>query len=107
MIEDLFEFLRFPSVSADCRYRFELDACTDWLTDRLGKIGLEARKISTGGRPVVLGKNQCDTFAERELPDPESFHRHSSESKLVGRDRRGAMKSEAGLLRARSLSATG
>ena len=60
MIEDLFEFLRFPSISADSRYRSEIDACADWLTNRLGKIGLEARKISTGGEPVVLAKSHCD-----------------------------------------------
>ncbi|MBV9275662.1 MAG: dipeptidase [Verrucomicrobia bacterium] len=60
MIEDLFQFLRFPSISADSKYRPEVDACAGWLTDRLHKIGLEARKIPTAGQPVVLAKSRRD-----------------------------------------------
>jgi acetylornithine deacetylase/succinyl-diaminopimelate desuccinylase-like protein len=60
MIEDLFQFLRFPSISADSKYRPEVDACAEWLTNRLRKVGLEARKIPTPGQPVVLAKSQHD-----------------------------------------------
>lgn len=61
MIEDLFEFLRFPSISADSRCRHEIDACADWLANRLRRIGLEARKISTSGHPMVMAKSHRDT----------------------------------------------
>jgi acetylornithine deacetylase/succinyl-diaminopimelate desuccinylase-like protein len=56
MIDDLLEFLRFPSVSADSKYKPDVEACADWLTNRLRKAGLEASKIATPGLPVVLAK---------------------------------------------------
>jgi acetylornithine deacetylase/succinyl-diaminopimelate desuccinylase-like protein len=56
MIDDLLEFLRFPSVSADSKYKPDVEACADWLTNRLRKAGLEASKIATPGQPVILAK---------------------------------------------------
>ena len=56
MIDDLLEFLRFPSVSADSKFKPDVEACADWLTQRLGKAGLDATKIATPGQPVVLAK---------------------------------------------------
>ena len=56
MIDDLLEFLRFPSVSADSKYKPDVEACADWLTNRLRKAGLEASKIATTGQPVILAK---------------------------------------------------
>src|SRR5258707_15434757 len=56
MIDDLLEFLRFPSVSADSKYKPDVEACADWLTNRLRKAGLEASKIATPGLPGVLAK---------------------------------------------------
>jgi acetylornithine deacetylase/succinyl-diaminopimelate desuccinylase-like protein len=57
-LDDLFEFLRFPSVSADSRFKSDVDACADWLTAKLQKMGLKAQKIATPGHPVVLGRNE-------------------------------------------------
>jgi acetylornithine deacetylase/succinyl-diaminopimelate desuccinylase-like protein len=56
MIDDLLEFLRFPSVSADSKFKPDVEACADWLTERLRKAGLDASKIPTPGQPVVLAK---------------------------------------------------
>ena len=58
MIEDLLSFLRFPSISADSNHKQDVEACADWLTDRLRKAGLEARKIPTAGKPVILAKSR-------------------------------------------------
>jgi acetylornithine deacetylase/succinyl-diaminopimelate desuccinylase-like protein len=57
-LEDLFEFLRFPSVSADSQYEGSVDACAEWLTSRLRRAGLQAEKYQTGGHPVVVARNE-------------------------------------------------
>jgi acetylornithine deacetylase/succinyl-diaminopimelate desuccinylase-like protein len=57
-LEDLFEFLRFPSVSADSQFKSSVDACADWLTGRLQRAGLRAHKHETAGHPVVVARNE-------------------------------------------------
>ena len=57
-LDDLFEFLRFPSVSADSQFKSSVDACADWLTGRLRRAGLEAQKYETAGHPVVVARNE-------------------------------------------------
>jgi acetylornithine deacetylase/succinyl-diaminopimelate desuccinylase-like protein len=57
-LDDLFEFLRFPSVSADSQFKSSVDACADWLTARLQKAGLRAQKYETAGHPVVVARNE-------------------------------------------------
>src|ERR1700722_4098129 len=57
-LEDLFEFLRFPSVSADSQFKSSVDSCADWLTDRLRLAGLEAQKHESRGHPVVWARNE-------------------------------------------------
>src|ERR1700733_9162074 len=57
-LDDLFEFLRFPSVSADRQFKSSVDACADWLTSGLQKAGLGAVKYETAGHPVVVAGNE-------------------------------------------------
>jgi acetylornithine deacetylase/succinyl-diaminopimelate desuccinylase-like protein len=57
-LDDLFEFLRFPSVSADTQFKSHVDACADWLAGRLRKAGLEAQSHPTAGHPVVVARNE-------------------------------------------------
>jgi acetylornithine deacetylase/succinyl-diaminopimelate desuccinylase-like protein len=57
-LDDLFEFLRFPSVSADSQFKNHVEACADWLVGRLHKAGLQAEKRATPGQPVVFARNQ-------------------------------------------------
>jgi acetylornithine deacetylase/succinyl-diaminopimelate desuccinylase-like protein len=54
--EELFEFLRIPSVSADSRHRDDTRAACEWVVDRLERAGLEAGLMETGGHPVALGE---------------------------------------------------
>jgi acetylornithine deacetylase/succinyl-diaminopimelate desuccinylase-like protein len=56
-INDLIDFLRFPSVSADTQFKPQVEACADWLLQRFKKAGLDAEKLPTGGNPVVLARN--------------------------------------------------
>jgi acetylornithine deacetylase/succinyl-diaminopimelate desuccinylase-like protein len=57
-LDDLFEFLRFPSVSADRQFKSSVHACADWLTSRLQRAGLWAVKYETAGYPVVVAGNE-------------------------------------------------
>lgn len=54
--EELFEFLRFPSVSARGEHREHVRRAARWLTDRLAGMGLEAAVEETAGHPIVLGE---------------------------------------------------
>jgi acetylornithine deacetylase/succinyl-diaminopimelate desuccinylase-like protein len=57
-LEDLFTFLRFPSISADSQFKNEVEACAEWLCHRLTQAGLEAYRLVTPGNPVVVARNQ-------------------------------------------------
>lgn len=57
-LDDLCEFLRFPSVSADSKFKSHVDACADWLVGRLQKAGLQAEKRTTPGHAVVIARNE-------------------------------------------------
>ena len=59
-LDELFQFLRFPSVSAKSEHRKDMIACSKWLADHLKKIGFRASTIATGGHPVVYGEYHVD-----------------------------------------------
>ena len=59
-LEELFEFLRFPSISAQTNHGQDMRDCAEWLVAKLRKIGLEARAAETPGHPVVIGKSARD-----------------------------------------------
>jgi len=55
-LQQLFEWLRIPSVSADPAFFGDCDRAAQWLVDRLSAAGLTAEKIQTGGRPAVYAE---------------------------------------------------
>jgi acetylornithine deacetylase/succinyl-diaminopimelate desuccinylase-like protein len=57
-VEDLIEFLRFQTVSADRAYKTHIDECANWLKARFVKMGLSAQTFSTSGNPVVVACNE-------------------------------------------------
>lgn len=57
-LEDLIEFLRFQTVSADRAYKAHIDECANWLKARFVKMGLSAQTFSTLGNPVVVACNE-------------------------------------------------
>ncbi len=59
-VEELLEFLRFPSVSAQSEHRKDVQACAEWLVAKLQRIGLEARLAPTAGNPIVLARTLRD-----------------------------------------------
>ena len=58
LLEDLFSFLRFKSISTDPSYSKDIYACAEWLKKHLSKIGLDAQLLKTDYYPIVFAKNK-------------------------------------------------
>jgi len=54
--EELFEFLRIPSVSARSENDADTRRAAEWLASRLREAGVETEILETGKHPVVLGE---------------------------------------------------
>jgi acetylornithine deacetylase/succinyl-diaminopimelate desuccinylase-like protein len=54
--DELFEFLRIPSVSARSEHAADVRRAAEWLRATLESIGLTAETIPTAGHPVVLAE---------------------------------------------------
>ena len=53
-LADYFDFLRFPTVSADPARDLSMRECASWLEKKFGEMGMEAEIVATPGAPVVL-----------------------------------------------------
>lgn len=60
-LEQLYKFLRIPSVSAQSQHESDMTKCAEWLRAHLDDIGMPAKIMETGGHPVV--------YAERHVSD--------------------------------------
>ncbi len=56
-LENLFAFLRYPSVSTDRKHREDVRACAGWLIDKLSSMDLNTELHETPGHPVVIARN--------------------------------------------------
>jgi acetylornithine deacetylase/succinyl-diaminopimelate desuccinylase-like protein len=56
-LEDLFSFLRFPSISTDSNHAGDVRACAEWLIAKLGGMGLTTELHETPKHPVVVARN--------------------------------------------------
>lgn len=54
--DDLFAFLRIPSVSARSEHKADVAAAAAWLHGHLARIGFTTETIATDGHPVVLAE---------------------------------------------------
>jgi len=52
-IEELKELMRIPSVSAQSEHDSDTQACAEWLVAHFQALGLEARLVDKGGKPIV------------------------------------------------------
>jgi len=57
-VDELCEYVRFPSVSAQPQHRHDLHACAEWLTRHCENLGLEARLCPTEGHPIIVAKTK-------------------------------------------------
>src|SRR5450759_5200878 len=53
---ELFEFLRIPSVSAKSDHNADTRRAAEWVKNSLDKIGVAAKIYPTAGHPVVVGE---------------------------------------------------
>lgn len=56
-LQDLFEFLSFPSVSTDSKHKGDVHACAGWLQEKLDSMGLATEVHETPGHPIVIARN--------------------------------------------------
>ncbi len=54
--DDLFEFLRIPSVSARSEHKADVADAARWVHGHLARLGFTTETIATAGHPVVLGE---------------------------------------------------
>jgi acetylornithine deacetylase/succinyl-diaminopimelate desuccinylase-like protein len=54
--DELFDFLRIPSVSARSEHKKDTHAAADWLAARAGEIGMDVEVHDTPGHPIVVAE---------------------------------------------------
>lgn len=54
--DELFEFLRIPSVSAKSEHNADTSRAAEWVKNSLDKIGVPAKIYPTAGHPIVVGE---------------------------------------------------
>ena len=52
-VEELIEYLRFPSVSAQSKHKIDMTNCAQWLASHGRSIGLKTKVHKTSGHPIV------------------------------------------------------
>jgi acetylornithine deacetylase/succinyl-diaminopimelate desuccinylase-like protein len=57
-LQDLFTFLRFPSISTDSRHTADVRACAQWLITKLSGMGLAVELHETARHPIVVARNE-------------------------------------------------
>lgn len=55
-VEQLVALLRYPSVSADSKYKADVDRCAEHVRSKFTSLGLEARIYPTKGHPIVYAE---------------------------------------------------
>jgi acetylornithine deacetylase/succinyl-diaminopimelate desuccinylase-like protein len=78
-VDELCQYLRFPSVSAQPNHGADMKACAEWLLRHCQKIGLVAEICPTAGHPVVIartartGKPHYLVYGHYDVQPPEPF----------------------------------
>lgn len=57
-VDQLFEFLRFQSISTDSHYSSQVADCAQWLAKKFSSMGLESTVHPTRGHPIVVARNE-------------------------------------------------
>lgn len=57
-LEDLFEFLRFPSISTKSEHADDVRECGEWLMAKLRDMGLTVDIHETAKHPIVVARNE-------------------------------------------------
>lgn len=96
-VNELCEYVRFPSVSAQPQHRADMIACAEWLVKHCKHIGLTAQLHPTTGHPIVVAKTPREknsnqqhfvVYGHYDVQPPEPFELWKSppfEPRIVGR----------------------
>ena len=57
-LEDLFEFLRFPSISTASEHAGDVRDCGNWILAKLESMDLQATLHETAKHPIIVAKNE-------------------------------------------------
>lgn len=60
ILENIKEFLRIPSISAEKEYKDEVLRAAEWVKSNFERIGLETKLFETPGYPVVFAQTKID-----------------------------------------------
>src|SRR5690625_7208742 len=55
-VDELKEFLKIPSISADSKYEKEVRRGAEWLENQLKKLKVKTKIYETEGHPIVYGE---------------------------------------------------
>jgi acetylornithine deacetylase/succinyl-diaminopimelate desuccinylase-like protein len=83
-VNQLCDYLRFPSISAQPKHAPDMLACAQWLAQHAREIGLQAEFVKTKGHPVVLartprvknpspGRKHFIIYGHYDVQPPEPF----------------------------------
>jgi acetylornithine deacetylase/succinyl-diaminopimelate desuccinylase-like protein len=98
-IEQLTQYVRFPSVSAQPQHQKDMVACAEWVVNHCRGIGLDVRLCKTKGHPIILAKTPPSktrgskrprflVYGHYDVQPPEPFDLWKSppfEPRIVGR----------------------
>ena len=58
-LDELLDFLRIPSISADTKYKDDVLRAATWLSDELKRVGMDGVEIiPTKGHPIIYGEKK-------------------------------------------------
>ena len=61
-LNELVDFLKMPSISADPKHKQDVQDCANWVAEKMKAIGLDDVEIyPTEGHPIVFGEKIVDT----------------------------------------------
>ncbi|HWC59967.1 MAG TPA: M20/M25/M40 family metallo-hydrolase, partial [Verrucomicrobiae bacterium] len=79
-VNELCDYVRFPSVSAQPNHRDDMKTCAEWVVKRCQQIGLQAELCATKGHPIVLaktprraGRKHFLVYGHYDVQPPEPF----------------------------------
>ena len=83
-LNELCDYLRFPSVSAQPKHAPDMRACAAWLVAHCNRIGLDAEVVATKGHPIVVartprvkraarGRKHFVVYGHYDVQPPEPF----------------------------------
>jgi acetylornithine deacetylase/succinyl-diaminopimelate desuccinylase-like protein len=67
-VDELCEYVRFPSVSAQPKHSADMQRCAEWVAKQCESIGLRPQICRTGGHPIVLAKTPAPIGGSNRRP---------------------------------------